>query len=326
MQSGKPVVLVLMGGPDAEREISLLSGAAVAQALRESGRFDVCEHTIDRPTTAELASPGCDVVFPALHGRFGEGGPLQRLLEVAGLPYVGSGPAAATLAMDKQSAKRLLGAEAFPVLPDRRLDAETVCDLEPPLVLKPVDDGSSVDLRICRTTAEVTAARLELHPRREVLMAERYVQGREVTVGIVAGNTLPLIEIVPAAGVEVYDYQAKYFRDDTRYIVDPDLSPGIAAACTEMAVRVFDLIGCLDVARADFIVGDDGTWFLEINTMPGFTTHSLVPMAAAEIGLDMPTLCASLVDAALERSGYVQATQEIKTGLGASRVTFPAPA
>ncbi len=138
-------------------------------------------------------------------------------------------------------------------------------------------------------------------------MAEQYVNGREVTVGIVGGRALPLIEIVPGPEVEFYDYQAKYFRDDTRYILDPELPPGVAERCRRIAMLAFRRLGCRDVARVDFMVDDRGPWFLEINTMPGFTTHSLVPMAAASRGLAMPRLCHMLVDAALSRGPRVTA-------------------
>jgi D-alanine-D-alanine ligase len=135
-------------------------------------------------------------------------------------------------------------------------------------------------------------------------MAETYVTGREITVGIVGSQPLPLIEIVPSAAVEFYDYEAKYLRDDTRYDVDPMLSSDLVEQCMNAALAAFKGVGCRDLARVDFILTEDGPWFLEINTMPGFTTHSLVPMAAATLGLDMPALCGLLADAALDRSMF----------------------
>ncbi len=302
MTDGRPTVLVLMGGPDAEHEISLMSGREVAQALRDSGRYDVIERVVDRPTVAVLQTQGADVVFPVLHGRWGEGGPLQAVLQTLGLPYVGSGPRAAAVAMDKLSTKRLVSARGVLTPPDCRLETGRHCPLDPPLVLKPIDDGSSVDLHMCRTEQQVAAAREILHRRRGAIMAEQLVTGREVTAGIVCGEPMPLIEIVPSPEVPFYDWQAKYFRDDTRYELDPDLPPGAAEACTRSALTAFGLLGCRDVARADFIVNDRGAWFLEINTMPGFTTHSLLPMAAARLGLDMASLCSKLVEAALART------------------------
>ena len=293
-----------MGGPDAERAVSLMSGSEIAQALRDTARFEVIEQIIDKPTADELRPLGGDVVFPALHGHWGEGGPLPQILEQLGLPYIGSEPHTAALAMDKLATKRTLSAEGVPCPADCRLEADDPCQIDPPLVLKPIDDGSSVDLYICHNAAQVDAARAKLHPKRGPIMAEQYIAGREITVGIVCGQPLPLIEIIPGPGIEFYDYQAKYVRDDTRYIIDPDLPSEVAQLCTDVAMLAFDRLGCRDVARVDFIVNDDGPWFLEINTMPGFTTHSLVPMAAATIGLNMPKLCAKLADAALSRAPH----------------------
>jgi len=300
MTSRMQTVLVLMGGPDAEREVSLMSGRAIATALRDSGRFNVIEQTIDRETPESLAAMTGDVnvVFPALHGPWGEGGPLQEILAQLGVPYVGSGPRAAALAMDKVITKSLL-AGIVPSPPARQLMPDDVCDLDPPLVLKPIDDGSSVDMCICRTQEEVDAGRAELHPHRGALLAERFVDGRELTIGIVCGEALPLIEIVPA--VEFYDYDAKYERDDTRYLLEPEVPPGVAEQCERFALESFSRLGCRDIARADFMLDEEGPWFLEINTMPGFTSHSLVPMAARHVGMPMPALCAKLVDAALAR-------------------------
>ena len=240
--------------------------------------------------------------FPFLHGHWGEGGPLQEELEKLAIPYVGCKPLAARRAMDKLVTKSLLANDNVPTPRSRQLLADDACDLAPPLVLKPVDDGSSVDLRICHSQAQVDQARQELHPRRGRLMAESYIKGREITVGILLGKPLPLIEIIPSKQVEYYDYQAKYHRDDTRYVLDPDLPSGVAEECTRIALTAFERLGCRDIARADLIVDSNGCpWFLEINTMPGFTTHSLVPMAARKLGFEMPELCAKLVEAALAR-------------------------
>ncbi len=303
MNSRKPAVLVLMGGPDAERAVSIMSGTQVAEALRQSGQFEVVEKTIDAPSLLELKAMagGCDVIFPVLHGHWGEGGPLQEELEKLGLPYVGSKPQAARRAMDKLVTKSLLANDRIPTPRSRQLLAGDECDLQPPIVLKPVDDGSSVDLRICRTSAEIENARHELHPKRSRLMAEQYILGREITVGLLIDTALPLIEIIPSKAVDFYDYQAKYTRDDTQYVVEPKLPAGLTEQCKRIAMTAFGRLACRDIARVDFIIDDRGPWFLEINTMPGFTTHSLLPMAARHIGLEMPELCAKLVKTALAR-------------------------
>lgn len=295
----KPRVLVLMGGPDAEREVSLHSGEEVTTALRHTDKFIVNPQVIDRPTAAELAHFDCDVIFPALHGTWGEGGPLQRELETLGVPYVGSQPEPAAHAMDKVRTKNSLAALGVPTPGAQVLNAGDACTIEPPLVLKPLDDGSSVDLYICKTRDEVEQRRDALHARRGRIMAEAYVKGRELTVGIVLDRVLPIVEIIPA--VEFYDYDAKYNRNDTQYCVDPRLPADIAKSCQWIATTAFSALRCRDLARVDIMLDGAGPWFLEINTMPGFTTHSLVPMAA-RAGLAMPDLCASLVEAALARS------------------------
>ncbi len=296
-----PHILVLMGGPDAEREVSLMSGREIAAALRESDRFEVREAVIDRPDAGELRAiiGEADAVFPALHGRWGEGGPLQALLEELAVPYVGSRPKPAALAMNKLATKTMLAPHRVRTPRARLLEPGAPCDLEPPIVLKPVDDGSSVDLRFCHTREAIDAGRAELHPRRHSLLAEEMITGREITLGIVLDELLPLIEIQPKT--TFYDYAAKYTRDDTTYVVSPELPEEVIRECRHGAETAYRQLGCRDVARVDFLLDERGPWFLEINTMPGFTTHSLVPMAARAHGRPMPDLCAALVENALKR-------------------------
>jgi D-alanine-D-alanine ligase len=301
-------VLVLMGGPDAEREVSVMSGREVATALRKTRRFTVVEQVIGRPSVQDIASLAAtaqaDVIFPVLHGPWGEGGPLQEMLESLGIPYVGSGPEPSSLAMDKLATKALL-ARDVPTPQSQPLRRGDACHIELPFVLKPVDDGSSVDMYICRSREEANRRLCDLFERRAIVMAERYVAGREITAGILFGEVLPLIEIVP--GVEFYDYDAKYARDDTQYVVAPSLPQGLDEQIRRLAMWAFNRVGCRDLARVDFMVDERGPWFLELNTMPGFTTHSLVPMAAAAMGRNVPDLCAALVEAALDRAGSAPA-------------------
>jgi len=292
-------VLVLKGGPDAERDVSIRSGTQVAAALARAG-FTVHDVTIDRLDAEALrALPGA-VVFPVLHGAWGEGGPLQELLEADGRPFVGCRARAARLAMDKVATKAAVDALGVPTPRSQELVLGTDFALECPVVIKPADDGSSVDLRICRSTAEVARARLELEQRRGRLLAEEYIQGRELTVGLVGGECLPIIEVRPRTGT--YDYEAKYNRDDTEYLLDPELPPGVADAVRAFSRAAWHAIGCRDVARADFMLDARGPWFLEINTMPGFTDHSLVPKAAAHAGIPMERLVSDLVARAQSRS------------------------
>lgn len=293
-------VLVLKGGPDAEREVSLRSGGMVAAALRRAGA-EVHEQTIDRPGLAELRAMPGEVVFPVLHGPWGEGGVLQELLEQDGRPYVGCAPAAARLAMDKPASKRAVAEVGVPTPDSQVLRAGDRLTLSPPLVLKPCDDGSSVDLRVCGTVEDAERARAELHPRRPVLLAESFVAGREVTIGLLEDRELPLIEVRPKCGL--YDYEAKYNRDDTEYRMDPELPAGVADAIRRWARAAWKRLGLRDVARMDFMLDARGAWFLEANTMPGFTDHSLVPKAAAHAGLPMERLVIKLVEGALTRGG-----------------------
>ncbi|MBM4006643.1 MAG: D-alanine--D-alanine ligase [Planctomycetes bacterium] len=293
-------VLVLKGGPDAEREVSLRSGGMVAAALRRAGAV-VHEQTIDRPGLEELRAMPGEVVFPVLHGPWGEGGVLQDILERDGRPYVGCAPAAARLAMDKPASKRAVAAVGVPTPDSQVLQAADRLTLSPPLVLKPCDDGSSVDLRVCGTVADAERARAELHPRRPVLLAESFIAGRELTIGLLEDRELPLIEVRPKCGL--YDYEAKYNRDDTEYRLDPELPAGVADSIRRWARAAWTRLGLRDVARMDFMLDARGAWFLEANTMPGFTDHSLVPKAAAHAGLPMERLVIVLAERAMARGG-----------------------
>lgn len=292
------VVVVLMGGPDAEREISIQSGTAVANALNQTNRYSVSLQCIDRITVKELKQMHADVFFPVLHGPYGEGGPLQELLEETGVPFVGSGSVAARKAMDKATTKEIATALGIQTPPWSMLGDGERCNINVPLVLKPTDDGSSIDLEICKTNQEVASARVKLHANRPTLLAETYIEGREITVGILNGQPLPIVEIVPHKDTPAYNYEAKYERDDTLFIVEPSLPSN---DCVNSALLLYRTMEIQDIARVDFIINEDGAWLLEINTMPGFTDHSLVPMAAHHIGLPMTEICASLVSASTSR-------------------------
>jgi D-alanine-D-alanine ligase len=301
-------VLVLGGGPDAEHEVSLNSSAAVAKALNESGRYTAQRTIIGAATLDELRAMPGDVVFPVLHGPWGEGGPMQRLLEADGRPFVGCGSKAARAAIDKLQTKQValsIGIATGPSAVLHPLDDAPPIAL--PLVLKPVHEGSSVGLSICKTMEQWRAAAAQARAAlasgaTAAFMVEPYTKGRELTVGVVAGEAMPIVEIAPADGV--YDYAAKYTRDDTRYVVDPPLPEGVGHAIQRDAVKLAGALGCPMLARVDFLLDERGRpWLLEANTMPGFTSHSLLPMAAARTGLAMPALCAALVDDALSRHG-----------------------
>jgi D-alanine-D-alanine ligase len=304
-------VLVLAGGPDAEHPISVRSAEAVAAALGDAGAPATLV-TIDRPTAAELAelASGHDAVFPVLHGPWGEGGPLQDRLEALAIPYVGCGPRAARLAMDKLATKLAAATVGIATPPSAAVSpADAVSPMAPPVVFKPVHEGSSVGLSICLSDRDFEVAHeaaFASNPgtRPGVWMVERLVEGREVTVPLLdRGDGLrPLtpIEIIPAEGV--YDYAAKYDRTDTRYVTAPELPAGVAARLAREAAEIARALDVRDLARADFIVSPAGeTWLLEVNTMPGFTAASLLPKAAKAEGIDMPDLCAGLVRCARSR-------------------------
>ena len=291
--------IVLKGGPDAEREVSIKSGAQVAAALTRAN-VEVQEITIDRLQIEDLRALVGDVIFPVLHGPWGEGGPLQDILEQDGRPYVGCGPVAARLAMDKTETKKVVARAGVPTPDSCELQIDRPITIKLPCVIKPSNDGSSVDLKICRTPEELVSARQQLESHRPRLLAEEFITGREFTVGILNGKVLPLIEIQAQGGV--YDYQAKYLRNDTRYILDPDVPKQLKDAMNRHALKCWHELGLRDVARVDFMADERGPWFLEVNTMPGFTDHSLVPKAAKHAGISMEMLVLELARTAMNRA------------------------
>lgn len=299
-------LLVLAGGPDAEREVSLMSSRAIADAVAASGRYAVNYQVIDRPTAASLKAMQGDIIWPALHGPFGEGGPIQDLLEADGRPYVGCRPLAARLAMDKVASKAFAMQAGLNVQPTAILKPEDAgLPMPLPLVLKPIFEGSTIGLYICQTIEQWASAHQQATRSGKPYMIEPFIKGHELTLGLIdrgvpgtSLKALPWIHIVPAQGL--YDYEAKYTRDDTEYRIDPELHPQVKEQTARLAENLTRLMGVRHLCRADFILDDDNrAWFLEVNTMPGFTGHSLVPKAAASIGLDMPKLCAHLVERAL---------------------------
>ncbi len=291
----KRSVTILMGGPDAERGISIISGRAVATALQQTNKFDVTSLIIDTPTLQDIENIQSDVVFPVLHGPFGEGGPLQELLETAEKTFVGSTSKIAATAMDKEATKQIAMRLGIQTPKWCMVSKNSSPIIHPPLVLKPIDDGSSIDIKFCMNHKEVDEQSHLLLEHREQILAETYIKGKEVTVGIVCGNALPIIEIIPPSDLQAYDFEAKYERDDTLFILEPDLPQN---TCVAWALDLYEKMGIRAIARVDFILNERGAWLLELNTMPGFTKHSLVPMAARHIGIEMPELCTMLVDSA----------------------------
>jgi len=304
-------VMVLAGGPDRERPVSLKSGAAVKQALRDAGHQAIqCDiNPQDLSALEKWRQWGGDVVFPVLHGPWGEGGPLQRILDEQSIPFVGCRSESANLCMDKYLTKTALTRHSLPTPPFELITHNQKPTLSPPLVIKPQREGSSLDLTICPTEqlAFLAHARLSNY---EATLVEKFIAGKELTVGVIASNddheqTLPPIWIVPNR--EYYDYQAKYERNDTKYFLDPrqiELPESVMNHLGDLAVTAHRLLGCRHMSRVDFIVdASNQPWILEVNTVPGFTSHSLLPKAAAYAGLSLQNLVDRLVRLAVCHTG-----------------------
>lgn len=294
-------IVVMLGGPSAEREVSLRSGAAVARALRSRGHV-VTE--LDPATPGWQLPPGTDVVFLTLHGTYGEDGTVQRELEVLGVPYTGCDAEASRLAFDKVLTKRRCLAVGVPTPRFEVLTnaaAPWPADWQPPVVLKPVRQGSSVGLEFVERPEDFAPALARsLGHGSEVVMEERIV-GVETTVGILDGNPLPVVEVQPRAGS--YDYTNKYTAGRTEYFCPARLTPEVTRRVQAVALGAFQAIGGRDYARVDVMVTAEGApWMLEVNTLPGMTELSLLPKAAAVAGLDFPSLCERMVALALRRS------------------------
>ena len=299
---------VLYGGRSAEREVSLMSGTGVHEALLSKG---VDAHLFDTgvKSLADLAAAGFDRVFIALHGRYGEDGTLQGALELLEIPYTGSGPTASAVAMDKVLTKRVwlqvgLPTPAFESL-DETSELRTVPDrLGLPLILKPPHEGSTVGITKVVGYSDMKTAYAEAARFDSVVLAEQFVLGREMTIPVLGtgrnARALPVIEIVAPDGN--YDYEHKYFSDDTRYDCPAELPVALAESMQQIAVDAYRALDCAGWGRADFILDrDNRPWLLEMNTSPGMTSHSLVPMAARAVGMSYADLCLSILsDAALK--------------------------
>lgn len=287
-------VAVLKGGPGAEREVSLRSGAAVAEALRATGR-EVEE--VDVRSLGFTLPPGVDAVFPVLHGEFGEDGMAQRRLEELGIPYVGSRSWEMPRSFDKEIAHALLAAEKLPTAPHEMVVLGNRPTLPLPLVLKAPRQGSSIGVEIVREASALDAALSRVFAFGPRILVETYVPGRECTVGFLGGEPLPIVEIIPASGA--YDYEAKYQRGDTRYEVPASFSSGLNERIVALARRAYACLGGRHLGRVDFRVTEDGQpVILELNPLPGFTSTSLLPKAASAAGLDFPELCSRILELA----------------------------
>lgn len=302
-------VAVLMGGHSAEREVSLMSGQGVLEALKRSGvdahAFDPAEREL-----SELKREGFKRAFIALHGRFGEDGTVQGALELMGIPYTGPGVLASSVAMDKVMTKRIWRAEGLSTPDWRQVSSasETLAAFEAlgaPMIVKPAREGSTIGLTKVTDASQCAQAYALAAQHDPEVLCEQFISGDEVTCPVLGSGSdarsLPVIHIVAPDGN--YDYEHKYFTDDTQYIVPCDLPAGEEAAIQALVLKAYQTLGCRGWARADVMI-DRHTrrpYLLEINTSPGMTSHSLVPMSARAVGIDYETLCLQvLASAALD--------------------------
>lgn len=299
-------VAVLMGGVGAERDISLQSGANMAAAIREAG-FETVEYDITRDDMPILDDRTIDVFFLALHGEFGEDGQLQEILEKKNLCYTGSDSRASRLAFDKIAGKEIFEQAGVTVPRHICLSAQTSAEglvgrlgkIGEKLVVKPIKQGSSVGVAIVAGCEEAAAAAVKIFDEFGDCMIEQFIEGREITVGILNGTALPIIEI--RSKQEFYDYHAKYIDDATEFLFDTVTDEKTVIKINRSAITCFDSLGCRHFGRVDMILSDSGEpYVLEINTLPGLTTHSLLPKAAAKAGLSNSQLCTKIIEAALE--------------------------
>ncbi|MCB1397411.1 MAG: D-alanine--D-alanine ligase [Rhodobacteraceae bacterium] len=298
-----PTVAVLMGGISAEREVSLSTGRMCAAALREAG-FTVVEVDAGRDLAQRLADLKPDVCFNALHGRWGEDGCVQGLLEWLGIPYTHSGVLASALAMDKERTKRVYREAGLPVVPSLlacKAEVRARHVMAPPYVVKPYNEGSSVGVWIVQSDNNGPPALSDAMP--DVVMVEAFAPGREMTASVLGDRALTVTDIITEGW---YDYDAKYKEGGSRHVIPAEIPDDIRDACLDYALRAHKALGCRGLSRTDFrwdeARGLDGLVLLETNTQPGMTPTSLSPEQAAHCGISFPELCRWLVeDASCQR-------------------------
>jgi D-alanine-D-alanine ligase len=309
-------VLVLAGGLSHERDVSLRSGRRVAEALRDVG-IDVEERDVDATLLPALRTHRPDCVVPLLHGETGEDGAIREVLELVGVPYVGSRPDACRTAFDKSVAKAVVGraglhtprAVTLPHETFRELGAAAVMaaildELGTPLMVKPARGGSALGCSVVRDPDDLAGAMVDAFAYGETVLVEQFVTGTEVAVGVVdtggGPRALPAVSIDPDGGV--YDYTARYTAGSTEFVVPAKLSDSLAAECAAVAVTAHRELGLRDLSRSDLIIDEGGTvWFLEVNVAPGLTETSTVPLSVQADGLELGGLVTDLVRAAIDR-------------------------
>ncbi len=297
-------VAVLMGGVSSEREISLRSGNAIADALLSRGHAVTRVDVQSERLRDQLDPQTQDIAFIALHGRFGEDGNVQRQCEAMGLAYTGSGPASSALALNKIHSKQAFLAAGLPTPAFEVLNGqdpagwERLSGIDLSVVVKPALEGSSIGLSIVHSRDALMAAVQTAFGYGNDVLVESFVRGKELTAGILGRETLPVIQIVPKSGV--YDYHSKYTAGQTEYLVPAPLEPAVASQVQEIAWRAFEALGCEDLGRIDFILSEEGIpYVLEANTIPGFTQTSLLPKAAKARGYSFEDLCEKIMNMGL---------------------------
>jgi D-alanine-D-alanine ligase len=299
-------VAVLMGGISKEREISLRTGGAISAALARLG-YDVREVDVGggAELVAQLRDMKPDVAVIALHGKFGEDGCIQGLLEMIRIPYTGGGVLASSVGMDKVICKRVARELGLPCPPEMLFESEQQSveqfvadfDMEFPVIVKPAREGSTINMTIVHRKDELLLGMRTALESDSKVIVEKYIKGREVTVGLLNGEALPTLEIAPKSGF--YDYKSKYTKGMTEYIVPARIGEGIAERLKRWSEIICNAIECEGTVRVDYIVpNDEEAYFLEVNTIPGMTELSLVPKAAAHIGIEFDEVCERLLDGA----------------------------
>lgn len=293
-----------MGGTSAEREVSLKTGKAIHAALKRRG-YRVTTIDVDASLPWVLKKKKIDVAFLALHGPGGEDGTVQGLLDVLGIPYTGSGVRASAVGMDKAMTKALVEREGVPVASGTCIrkgqDTGAPKNLKWPLVVKPVDQGSTVGVSIVHTAEQWKSALRRAWRQGSAIVAESFIDGREIAASVLDGKALPLVEIVAPGGF--YDYAAKYEKSETQYLCPAPVTKKQDQQMKELAVRSYQALGCEGAARVDFRLNAKGRpFFLEINTIPGMTERSLLPMAAAQAGVNYESLTERILRSALKRT------------------------
>ena len=301
-------IAVLMGGVSSEREISLKSGRAVSKALQSIGH-EVTEIDVKNFAMRELDVIDADVCFIALHGSFGEDGRLQNILEARSIPFTGSSSKACAIAMDKLKSKLLfavagLNVPSFRILKIGRTYNEQVEEIETlgyPAVIKPRSEGSSIGVTLHHDSSNLKAGFEEAFKYSDIVVAEKFIKGREITVGILHDEALPIIELKPKG--EMFDYHAKYIDHDTQYILSPVLEKAVEKRAKCDALKAHNVIGCSGFSRVDIIISDRDKkpYILEINTIPGMSERSLLPKSARIKGISFPELCNRIAESSVRK-------------------------